>query len=223
MDSTTRRQTAGFTLIELLIALAIIAITAAILFPVFAGVRERGRRTACQSNLKQMALAMQQYVQDNDGIYPSSPGYWANAPYAYLKNTNVFHCPDYAADGNASRVASDPADPSDTWVEYSYDYGWLIRLAPPFPGTVLGVQESRLLTPSTIILNEDSAWITPDGEWHDGRPSPKSSCGREGGGSTIHSGAGNYSYVDSHIKWLTPEEAGEMDCANGPRPAPFQD
>ena len=42
----------GFTLIELLVVIAIIAILAAILFPVFAQVRENSRRASCQSNLK---------------------------------------------------------------------------------------------------------------------------------------------------------------------------
>lgn len=42
----------GFTLIELLIVISIIALLAAILFPVFARARENARRTSCASNLK---------------------------------------------------------------------------------------------------------------------------------------------------------------------------
>ena len=58
------RRKRAFTLIELLVVIAIIAILAAILFPVFAKVRENARRIACASNEKQMGTALVQYVQD---------------------------------------------------------------------------------------------------------------------------------------------------------------
>jgi prepilin-type N-terminal cleavage/methylation domain-containing protein len=54
----------GFTLIELLVVVAIIAILAAILFPVFAQAREKARQTACTSNLKQIATGAHMYAQD---------------------------------------------------------------------------------------------------------------------------------------------------------------
>jgi prepilin-type N-terminal cleavage/methylation domain-containing protein/prepilin-type processing-associated H-X9-DG protein len=56
----------AFTLIEILIVIAIIALLAAILFPVFSRARESARRASCASNLKQIALAAQQYIQDYD-------------------------------------------------------------------------------------------------------------------------------------------------------------
>jgi prepilin-type N-terminal cleavage/methylation domain-containing protein len=52
----------GFTLVELLTVVAVIALLAAILFTMFARVRENGRRAVCQSNCIN-CLHMQQYVQ----------------------------------------------------------------------------------------------------------------------------------------------------------------
>src|SRR5438552_1398578 len=62
----------GFTLIELLVVIAIISVLAAILFPVFARVREKARQATCQSNLKQIEAAVQMYAQDYDETLPSS-------------------------------------------------------------------------------------------------------------------------------------------------------
>lgn len=69
----TARADAGFTLIELLVVIAIIGLIASILFPVFGRARESARRSSCQSNLKQLALAAHQYIQDYDGRFMRQP------------------------------------------------------------------------------------------------------------------------------------------------------
>lgn len=65
-----RKSPSAFTLIELLVVTAIIAILAAILFPVFARAREQARKTTCLSNLKQIGLGTLMYVQDYDEVFP---------------------------------------------------------------------------------------------------------------------------------------------------------
>ena len=213
---------AGFTLIELLVVVAIIAVIAAILFPVFATVRERGRRTTCQSNLKQIALAMQQYVQESDGIYPPdhapSPepndSGWQYAVYPYVKDTQVFCCPDSHNNGGGMER-----------IDYDYFYARLNTVLPPVAGwsRLVGARESSLATPATIYLNSDACWMSNvDGKYQNGRPVPRTSCGHSWAGSTLHSGGGNWSYADGHVKWLTPEDAGEVECLNGPLPPPFK-
>ena len=98
------KRQSGFTLIELLVVIAIIAILAAILFPVFAKVREKARQTSCASNLKQLGLAFAQYTQDNEEQYPryrdddtasGQPG-WSQAVYPYVKSVGVYSCPSNA-------------------------------------------------------------------------------------------------------------------------------
>ena len=58
----------GFTLIELLVVIAVIAILAAILFPVFAQAREKARQTTCLSNMRQLGTALTMYIGDNDEL-----------------------------------------------------------------------------------------------------------------------------------------------------------
>lgn len=102
----------AFTLIELLVVIAIISILAAILFPVFAAAREKARAITCLSNEKQMGMAVQMYLDDNNdqlffdasatggsrthAIVPSSQKNverWWNVIMPYLKNSGVFTCP----------------------------------------------------------------------------------------------------------------------------------
>jgi prepilin-type N-terminal cleavage/methylation domain-containing protein/prepilin-type processing-associated H-X9-DG protein len=101
----------GFTLIELLVVVAIIAILAAILFPVFARARENARRASCQSNLKQIGLGLIQYTQDYDEAVPAdvfvsvqasdATHYkWMDAIYPYVKSTQIFDCPSIMGGGS---------------------------------------------------------------------------------------------------------------------------
>ncbi|HEY5913324.1 MAG TPA: type II secretion system protein [Verrucomicrobiae bacterium] len=60
----------GFTLIELLVVIAVIAILASLLLPVVGRVKESGKATACLSNLRQVGIALQLYVQENNNRLP---------------------------------------------------------------------------------------------------------------------------------------------------------
>src|SRR5689334_22710458 len=99
----------GFTLIEFLVVIAIIAILAAILFPVFAQAREKARSTSCLSNTRQLGTAHMMYMQDYDETvvirYQGCPStgptnltdlLWIGVVQPYIKNGQIFVCPSAA-------------------------------------------------------------------------------------------------------------------------------
>ena len=124
----------------------IIAILAAILFPVFARAREKARQSTCQSNLKQIGLAFEMYVSDYDERYPMCA--MQRSPYAYyayqtlepyLKNDQIWFCPS-----DERRVAPNRR---------------LIGLAPPLPGSTTDstfLRKAQIEYPAQKILAGDA-------------------------------------------------------------------
>lgn len=189
----------AFTLIELLVVIAIIAIIAAILFPVFAKVREKARQTACASNEKQIGLAWIQYVQDYD---ERNPSYGPNSSQGadivplldpYLKNMQVWRCP--SADPNLFNVdAGDYVANGQTYpgVDYSWNGYATVNASP------LSVCSNPA---STFLLMDkgDNMIFAFDWDW----------CGRtmttvRSGSYTAgpHTNGKNITFVDGHVKYV---------------------
>jgi prepilin-type N-terminal cleavage/methylation domain-containing protein/prepilin-type processing-associated H-X9-DG protein len=93
---TTERR--AFTLIELLVIIAIIALLAALLFPVFAQAREKSRQAVCTSNMRQMGMALMLYASDYDDLYlpafyegADGGRFWLQLIEPYVGEGPLFH------------------------------------------------------------------------------------------------------------------------------------
>ena len=140
----------AFTLVELLIVIAVVALLAALLFPVFSRVRENARATSCLSNMRQLGSALTLYTQDFDETFPmsrfpdashplsgctsSNPAYqpedklqgssynWRRAIIPYVKNLAVFACPSNAYAWRQGGDESNPAYPPASALPASYAF-----------------------------------------------------------------------------------------------------
>jgi prepilin-type N-terminal cleavage/methylation domain-containing protein/prepilin-type processing-associated H-X9-DG protein len=161
------RRRDGFTLIELLVVIAIIAILAAILFPVFAKAREKAREISCASNEKQIGLAVLQYVEDYDEIFPfwwNGSGnltmpppagvcvMWTEGVQPYVKSRQIFKCP------------------SDTWNNETGSYlgndcGLAYNDYPPVGLAACGTPSQTIMVMEGCVQNGNSnaATTTNDG------------------------------------------------------------
>lgn len=198
-----RSTSRGFTLIELLVVIAIIAILSAILFPVFARARDNARRVSCQSNMKQIALGIMQYTQDNDERYPTAannsgignyslstiaPGRsWIKDVQPYLKSWQIFRCPsavNYVGSGA-------PSGNSDS--NYAAN-GMVIRET--------GLSMAAIPNSAEIILLQEP----PLAYWYASmRPYYNNATTYMGWNyanfNDVHFDGGNQIFADGHVKW----------------------
>jgi prepilin-type N-terminal cleavage/methylation domain-containing protein len=124
---STRQHRGAFTLIELLVVISIIAILAAILFPVFGRARENARRSNCQSNIKQVLLGI---AENTPGAPLGAAVLWPQLIHPYIKSTQLFRCPS----DNASIVGLSP-NPNPQGFVRPFPTSYLANSAVFWPAT----------------------------------------------------------------------------------------
>lgn len=186
--------------------LAIISLSAALLFPVFMTVRGQARQVACAANLHQTGLALAMYLQDADGLYPyavdpsdrSSPGLWSEFPAfqsaiptlpwlqdalgTYTQTRQVWRCPSDSGflihDWTNAPLDAMPS----SYEKFGTSYYYRTELA------ARRIHEGQLERPAEINLLLDGA-----GHWH-GRLMPIVK-------------RYNILFADAHVKNLSHEQA----------------
>src|SRR5206468_6944374 len=141
------RLARAFTLIELIVVLAIIAILMSMIYPMYMSMSERAKATKDMSNLRQIGLATQLYMNDNGGILFSTSGSWMSQLYnadpppaapKYISSWGVFVSP---FDHPASPRTSSPNNASSA-VSYGINA----------TSGVIGMSADKISKPSVFIV-----------------------------------------------------------------------
>jgi prepilin-type N-terminal cleavage/methylation domain-containing protein/prepilin-type processing-associated H-X9-DG protein len=177
-----RRKTSGFTLIELLVVIAIIAVLIALLLPAVQAAREAARRAQCTNNLKQLALAVHNYIQQNQ-VLPAQTMYPASADVSWgwsygwplMLLPNLEQGPMFNA-FNFSTGFFGNASPSTyfTWPNTTVSYLQLSVLVCPSDGTRVRPQNPYGTTSyvgnqgGPGIISTFTGTMVPNGGWTSG-------------------------------------------------------
>jgi prepilin-type N-terminal cleavage/methylation domain-containing protein/prepilin-type processing-associated H-X9-DG protein len=206
----------AFTLIELLVVIAIIAILAAILFPVFAQAKEAAKASACLSNMKQVGIATQLYLGDNDDRMffraSTNPGStrineaipntnnaarWWNILTPYTKAKEIFRCPSDPAPTMSVDINGNLTVPRSFVANAAAESLNMSQVSRPSDTMVVGEKWDKSATGQPV----GEQWLEAfDGDMSNDPLRP----GHMQAFADRHANAMNASFFDGHAKRTTP-------------------
>ncbi len=208
----------GFTLIELLVVIAIIAILAGMLLPSLGKAKEAGRRIACVNSMRQLALTVGMYADDNEGRLPvrqlaSAPGAWPTALKDYYKDLRLLVCP---SDGPNPYTVTNAAWPFDAAPRSYMINGWNDYWQATMTNWTFGAMQGLSLPEHAISLPSDTVMfgekettsqhfymdfleVTPNST--EGNDFVEVEHGRHAGTAKT-SGGSNYAFADGSARYV---------------------
>ncbi len=205
----------AFTLIELLVVIAIIAILAGIALPVFGKVQERSRAINCASNLKQIGVGLQAYLNDHDDqFFPKDAQDEKSWPRMlnprYIPSWKVFRSPFDKVTGERPDREKEPGCP----VSYGINE------------FCFSINASKFVSPSQLILmgpameNNDVITFIGTGESHPKLKKPDPAQAGGGGsqrklGTHFNRSQLNALYADWHVTSLTYKDFSKSEDDDG--------
>lgn len=203
------RSAAAFTLIELLVVIVIIAILAGIALPVFSRINERATVIEDANNLRQLGIAMQAYINDNDDFAPEAAS-WAQGSgggggggattqglyNTYVESFEVFKSPFDARPGGDSTT-------------FPISYGMNANMAGTGTNTARWSKLSNLVV---LVPNPDTA-VEGEVTWTDNTLTVTRAGIPENGGTHAKGRRINVLFADAHVEdtTLASLKLGETD------------
>lgn len=217
------RKPSGFTLVELLVVIAIIAILAALLVPAGMGMIARGNTAKCAGNLKQISVALNQAIAEDNLRLPfssASPGesYSGGWEFWFATISQYWGGPTNITDGavwNGKRppgIYACPASKGKIFNASSQatDYGYNIELhATLSDGTRRADRMTKIAEPSKIIILADTQRFSDPSRVGGRDIAPYYATDPNSGMGTRHQGRCNVLFLDGHIEQIAPKDLTE--------------
>ncbi len=197
----------AFSLVELLIVLAILSLLAGILFPVLAQGREKARQTTCLSNMKQLGLAAELYLQDWDGGFPQT--HPTGVPWQHLLRRDRLTANWFGLLYPYTRHRGINACPSDTKVSVRRPNSYI-----PNGYFVYGAKLSDVPDPVRTIYLYESA--DDNGDYETKPWLGMEEIQNEDVAVGRHHGGANYLFCDWHARWMRFEQTLAPVNMHGP-------